>query len=280
MRRAQTVLAALRNCARHIAWSMDSKQAKQRRQTLHGRFMRKGAFFYIVVLLCTFTTAYAIGRLSFGTDDVKNTSIFRTWDETVAPNYYEVKGKASFDELPAIGTVRYAPLDELGRAGKACACIDFGLMEEGVQRERKSMQDLHPSGWGHNEKVSIELPNGKVYNGFFWNRSHLLAKSLGGSESIENLICGTRMQNVGANTRGAKGGMAYTEDLARVWLEQNPEGYLYYSAEPLYERAELVCRNVIVNVRSSDGTIDQQVIVYNAAKGYAIDYATGRFARE
>jgi DNA-entry nuclease len=74
--------------------------------------------------------------------------------------------------------------------------------------------------------------------------------------------------------------MAYTEDLARVWLEQNPEGYLYYSAEPLYERAELVCRNVIVNVRSSDGTIDQQVIVYNAAKGYMIDYATGRFARE
>lgn len=245
-----------------------------------GRSMRKGTLVHIVVLLCSFTVAFALGHLSFGTDDAKPTSMVRTWDETRAPNYYEVVGRASFDELPALGTVCYAPLDELGRAGKACACVDYNLMIEGAQRKRKDMQDLHPSGWGHNEKVSIELPKGKVYNGYFWNRSHLLAKSLGGDETIENLVCGSRMQNVGANARDAKGGMAYTEDLARAWLEQNPEGYLYYSAEPLYEKTEIVCRNVIVNVRSSDGTIDQQVIVYNAAKGYMIDYATGRFARE
>ena len=242
--------------------------------------MRKRAVVFTVIIICTFAAAFAVGRLFFRTSDIGQSSAIRIWDETVAPNYYEVVGKAEFGDLPAARTVTYAPLDELGRAGKVCACVDYGLMEEGVKRERKNMQGLHPSGWGYNEEAAIELPNGKTYHGFFWNRSHLLAKSLGGDEVIENLVCGTRMQNVGANSGNAKGGMAYTEDLARTWLEQHPEGHLYYSAEPMYLHDEPVCRNVVVNVLTSDGSIDQQVVVYNAAKGYAIDYATGRFACE
>lgn len=202
------------------------------------------------------------------------------WDEASAPNYYLVVGQASFDVMPAIGDVLYSPLDALGRAGKAAACVDADLMSHGSGRERKDMGGLEPSGWGHNEEVEIELPTGNVYHGYFWNRSHLVAKSLGGDEVERNIVCGTRMQNVGANLNGTEGGMAYCETLVRNWLEQNPTGYVLYSATPVYGAGELVCRNVVVDIRTSDASIDQRVVVFNAAKGFDIDYATGQFVRK
>lgn len=201
----------------------------------------------------------------------------RTWNEDEAPNYYLVIGAAEFDEYPAEGTVEYSPLDRLGRAGDVVACVNAELAESGASRERESMADLRPSGWGYNEEAAIELPTGDVYHGYFWNRSHLLAKSLGGEEILQNLVCGTRMQNVGANLNGTEGGMAYTETLARDWLRGHPQGCVYYAATPEYVGGEPVCRDVVVDILTSDHSINQRVVVFNAAKGYDIDYATGRF---
>lgn len=202
------------------------------------------------------------------------------WNEAEAPNYYLVAGEAEFDALPPVGSVSYSPLDGLGRAGMVMACVDATLVREGSSRERKNVSGIFPSGWGSNGVVDIELPTGGTYHGHFWNRSHLLAKSLGGDEVVENLICGTRMQNVGANVNGMEGGMAYPEALARDWLNKNPNGFVYYSAMPEYLGSEPVCRDVVVNVLSSDGSLNCKIVVFNAAKGYAIDYATGRFAPE
>ena len=199
------------------------------------------------------------------------------WSEAAAPNYYKVVGAARFEHELVPGEVVYEPLDTLGRAQGTAACVDYELMEAGRSRERGSMSDLDPSGWGDNEEVAIELPNGKTYHGYFWNRSHLLAKSLGGEERIENLVCGTRMQNVGANMGGIEGGMAYAETLARDWLEEHPKGNVQYQARPVYRAGEPVCRAVLVDVRSSDGILDYEVVVYNAAKGYRIDYTAGTF---
>ncbi len=207
------------------------------------------------------------------------------WDEQRAPNYYEVIGPANFEgnHLPPAtttlepGDVAYGELDQLGRATGTVAYVDAPLMEAGRARERESVSDLSPSGWGYNEESDIVTPTGDVYHGFFWNRSHLLAKSLGGEEVIENLVCGTRMQNVGANLNGTEGGMAYPESLARDWLEQHPDGTVRYAATPIYHDDEAVCRCVVVDVLSSDGAINCEVMVYNAAKGYAIDYRDGSF---
>lgn len=201
------------------------------------------------------------------------------WDESVAPNYYLVTGPAELTSRPDAGVVEYGSLDALGRATGVVACVDAPLAEQGASRERQNLSNVNPSGWGSNAKVEIELPNGKTYKGYFWNRSHLLAKSLGGSDELENLVCGTRMQNVGANVRGSEGGMAYSETLARNWLDKNPDGYVYYAATPFYVGNELVCRYVLVDVLSSDGQIDCRVVVYNAAKGYTIDYANGNFSQ-
>ena len=203
----------------------------------------------------------------------------RAWSEAEAPNYYVVVGPAHITERPEVGEVRYAESDALGRTGRVVACVDAQLADEGKNRERQNMSDISPSGWGHNEKISIELPNGGEYHGYMWNRSHLLAKSLGGLEIKENLVCGTRMQNVGANRKGDKGGMAYPESLARDWLTSNPDGFVYYCATPRYREADLVCQNVVVDVLSSDGSLDCEVVVFNAAKGYEINYSDGSFAK-
>lgn len=210
-------------------------------------------------------------------DDTPEQDPPRAWDERTAPNYYEVTGPARIDWTLDPGTVEYAALDACGRAVRVRACVDAELAEAGSSRERKDVSDLYPSGWGNNREVSIECPNGSIYHGYFWNRSHLLAKSLGGDETIQNLVCGTRMQNVGANVNGTEGGMAYAETLARTYLQNHPHGFVNYSAAPVYYGDEPVCREVAVDVLSSDGSLDLHVVVYNAAKGYRINYETGDF---
>ena len=202
---------------------------------------------------------------------------FTEWSFEEYPDYYRVVGTAVVDFDLAPGEARYEGLDGLGRTGRAAALVTFDMMREGSEREREDISDVHPAGWGHNREVDIEMPGEKTYHGFLFNRSHLLAKSLGGDDAAYNLITGTRTQNVGDN-RGQDGGMAYTEGLARDWLWDHPDGTVYYSATPVYSGDELLPRSVIVDVRSSDGEIDLEVEVFNAAYRFDIDYATGEFA--
>lgn len=201
---------------------------------------------------------------------------YTAWDVNESPEYVRYVGPAVVDVDIPVGQIRYAPLDSLGRTRRAAGTIDAETMWAGRARERGDLRGHDPSGWGSNAEVDIPLPGGGSYHGFFWNRSHLVAKSLGGSDEVENLVCATRMENVGAND--GHGGMAYAEDLVRTWLEDNPKGQVFYSATPAYEGDELVCRSVIVDVRSSDGQIDFELEVYNAAWGHEIDYRTGTFS--
>lgn len=201
------------------------------------------------------------------------------WDPTSAPEYYRVMGAAKVRDKPAPGEVRYEGLDELGRTRSVVASLTHAMYEAAHGHEAHFDKDDDPSGWGHNAKVEIEVPAGargaKPYHGFFWNRSHLLADSLGGAAARENLVTGTRTQNVGAND--GEGGMAYEESRVRSWLAAHPDGTVYYAATPAYVGDELVPRSVFVDVLTSDGTIDERVEVYNAAMGYDIDYRTGTF---
>lgn len=202
---------------------------------------------------------------------------YTSWDEAESPNYYRVVGPAVVGDAPEAGTVWYGSLDGLGRATGAVALVTYESMEAGRARARGNLSDVTPSGWGSNREVDIAMPDGSVYHGLLFNRSHLVAKSLGGDDEVHNLVMGTRTQNVGANMGGEDGGMAYAEGLARNWLDAHPDGTVYYAATPAYEGDELVARSVIVDVRSSDGSVDQRIEVYNAARGFAIDYATGAF---
>lgn len=201
---------------------------------------------------------------------------WQTWDEDLAPNYVETVGLAQVRRQVDAGQIYYAGLDSLGRAGLVAATLTHQMREQASARGRQDI-DVDPAGWPlENPKVDIVTPDGGVYRGYFWNRSHLLADSLGGDPRADNLVTGTRMQNVGGND--GKGGMAYAETIARDWLDAHEDGTLYYSALPMYEGDEVIPRAVIVDMKSSDGSIDAEIVVHNAAKGYRIDYSTGAVA--
>lgn len=199
------------------------------------------------------------------------TSLY-TWKSSVAPRYVKVVGKAKVVKKPTRGKIRYSKLDGLGRTRTVRGNITYKLVKKSAGW-RETMTSDDPSGWGHNRRVAIKLYNGRVYHGYLWNRSHLIADSLGGHAIRRNLVTGTRTQNVGAND--GNGGMAYCETRVRDWLYAHHKGSVYYSARPVYKGSELVCRSVVVDMKSSDGSINQRVVVYNAANGFKIDYGTG-----
>lgn len=199
------------------------------------------------------------------------------WSAEKAPNGYEVQSPAIIEHSPAPGEYVYTGLDSLGRTQAAYACVTGADYQRELSEDREDFgSDADKiSGWGHNEKVQLHFPSGKVYNGYFYNRSHLIADSLGGAPTRENLVTGSRFQNVGDNNGG---GMGYAETKARDWLaDADADEYLYYAVTPVYVGDELVPRSVYVDMKSSDGTIDEHVEVFNVSgdANYAIDYATG-----
>ncbi|NMM99698.1 DNA/RNA non-specific endonuclease [Bifidobacterium sp. DSM 109958] len=209
------------------------------------------------------------------------------WSLAAAPDYYTVTGKADFTgvTLPAAGEITYAQPDSLGRSGRAVGVITKQLRDDGSERDRDMPSTI--TGWPkRNPEVDINLtadntcaqdkstcPKNTCYHGYLFNKSHLIAKSLGGADKAENMVTGTRTQNVGKNNPA--GGMAYTETEARDWIDKHPDGTITYMATPNYTGNELLPRTVTVDIRTSDGSIDQHVTVWNTANGYSIDYAKG-----
>jgi DNA-entry nuclease len=194
------------------------------------------------------------------------------WDEATAPNYVTTTGPASLEEvtLSLEGGDYETHSDELGRPSMVSANVTPEMTEAGSRRKRDELPD--PLGWPKNAEVDIQMADG-TYHGWLFNRSHLLAKSLGGPDTADNLVTGTRCQNVGNND--GSGGMGLPETTARDWLRNNPQGSLYYEVEPHYVGSEPIPRTVSVDLRTSDGSVDAHYVTYNCAKGFAIDYATG-----
>lgn len=197
--------------------------------------------------------------------------------------FKRVVGQAVIEHKDAVkGQITYLPLDDLDRATGAYGYITHDMYENAKGSNPTITVD--PTGWNSNKKTiftydvnndgKINKKDGdKSYKGWFWNRSHLVADSLGGDVSANNLITGTRMQNVGWNNN--KGGMAYTESKTRKFLENNDNCDVYYSAKPNYLNNELVARTVTVDVKSCDDTLNERVIVDNNSPSHTIDYMTG-----
>ena len=199
------------------------------------------------------------------------------WNESMK-GYYQVLGKAVTADktVNKSSEFKYSDLDELGRTGIAEALITYADVEKSAGTREQFEKGSDPSGWGHNPKVSVKMTNGKTYNGYAWNRSHLIADSLGGRAYRNNLITGTRMQNVGAND--SHGGMQYIERKVVDHLKANRYSRVWYRVTPIYDKNELVPRVVVVDAQSDDGGINERVVTYNVLPGYTIDYATGKIS--
>ena len=210
----------------------------------------------------------------------KNDLNLPNWSYDQYPDYYAENGTAVIDEtkFPEIGNINYTGKDELGRTLSVYGVITMEMVYKSSAEERPDFKKGdNPSGWNKNEKVSVQTSSGE-YNGWFWNRSHLVADRLGGATNSDNAITGTRMQNVG--NRSNSGGMAYVEQLTVDYLTTHRGEHVYYSAEPIYSGSELIPRYVIVNVKSSDNLLDKQIITFNNQYGYTIDYTNGTFTKD
>ena len=215
---------------------------------------------------------------SLSTSSTKSAASYKahTWKYSNAPLYYTVRGKANTSVKVKKGKTKMAGWDKLGRTKRVVAKVTYKMVADSAGwRESMPASADTISGWGKQSLVSVSLSNGRIYNGYAWNRSHLLADCLGGHAVKENLVTGTRTQNVGNNVTSAPGGMQYTEQLALNYLNSHHKGWVYYRATPVYKGKELVCRSVYVDILSNDGSINQHVEVYNAMRGVKINYKTG-----
>lgn len=203
-------------------------------------------------------------------------------DVTAEGDYFTVLGEAQRDYSAVAGQVEYCPVDHLQRAVCAYGELTYNLRQSAQKSGRQTI-NIDPTGWRDNAEIHIEALPGvegsSPYSGWFWNRSHLVADSLGGDASRENLVTGTRTQNVGSTQLNGEfaGGMAHAEVIARNYLTSETANAcpLYYAATPNYEGDELVPRTVTVDIQSCDRSIDERVVVSNTAQGWDIDYATG-----
>lgn len=232
----------------------------------------------VLSILLTLTMVL-VASFGFATSTVEAKSPSKyVWSEKTAPNYVVTVGKAKVSGKPAKGKIKYSKLDKYGRTRRVVGNITYKMVKRSIGSREEFAENSDPSGWGRNKIVKIKLYTGKTYRGYFYNRSHLIADSLGGHAIKKNLVTGTRMQNVGAND--GLGGMAYTERKVVSYLFKHHGASVYYSANPVYKGSELIPRSVIVDIRSSDKKLNERVIVYNAAKGYKINYKTGKFVKK
>lgn len=194
-------------------------------------------------------------------------------------DYYFVDGVSELDPqtFNQTSNYSYSEKDELGRSGQARATITSKDVFKSLGYRDQFEKDDNPSGFPKkNFTAKIQTTNG-LYKGWFYNRSHLIADSLGGDAKSYNAITGTRMQNVG--NRKNTGGMQYIERKCVEYLKNHRSVKLYYQVTPYYRGDEIIPRTVKVQALTSDGAINETVITYNTAKGFTIDYKTGKVTK-
>ena len=258
------------------------------------RFKLLISFILMIIIACAYVTLKDFDfnkLLKHGTKQTTTKQVasnaklsdlgYPEWTYEKYPDYYAENGSAIVDEskFPEKGNINYTGKDSLGRTLAVYGTITYKMVEKSAKEKRPEFKPNDtPSGWNKNKKVTVETSTGLYDDGWFWNRSHLIADRLGGEATSNNAITGTRMQNVG--NRSNTGGMIYIEEMATNYLKENRNKFLYYSAEPIYNKDELIPRYVIVNTKSEDGILDKQVITFNYQKGFTINYNDGTFTKD
>lgn len=190
------------------------------------------------------------------------------------------------------GYVGYSQLDSKGRTQQVTAVINYKMVHDNsssVKQRPDFPETTQPSGWKLNSSYNGTswiggIANNRIVhadglNGYFYNKSHLVAYSLGGDMNTHNVITGTRQQNVGFNNQG---GMAYLETKVRNLINSDHSKRVFYRATPVYNADELVPRSVVVQAYSLNdhgGSIDESVAIPNVQRGFTINYGTGAFTQ-
>lgn len=203
-----------------------------------------------------------------------------TTKESAGPtgDYYWDNGKAElvgFKHMKA-GDYHFSS-DKKGRSAKAKAVLTYTQYKE--SKGSRQGEPLDPPAWPDiNDKVAIQYKlTGRIYHGYLYNRSHSIGDSLLGKDSYDskyNFTTGTRPQNVGATQNG---GMRHAEETVEKYWEShaNTKSTVSYETTPLYKSNEKIPRGSVVDIKSSDGSLNKEIVVINSVEGTKIKYLTG-----
>lgn len=163
-------------------------------------------------------------------------------------------------ELTTVPFEEYSELDELGRCGKAEACVGEETMPT---EDRESIGSVEPTGWENRQYDSVD-------GGYVFNRCHLIGFQLTGENANEeNLITGTRYMNME--------GMLPFENMVADYIRET-ENHVMYRVTPIFEGENLLVSGVQMEAESveDDGAgICFNVYVYNVQPEIIINYVTG-----
>lgn len=193
-------------------------------------------------------------------------------------DYYWDNGKAElvgFKHMKA-GNYHFSS-DKIGRSATAKAILTY--TEYKNSKGSRQGEPLDPPAWPiTNDKVAIEYKlTSRTYHGYLYNRSHSIGDSLLGKDSYDseyNFTTGTRPQNVGATQNG---GMRHAEETVEKYWEShsNTKNTISYETTPLYKGNEKIPRGSVVDIKSSDGSLNKEIVVINSVEGTKIKYLTG-----
>ncbi|GAX02964.1 hypothetical protein IWT140_00562 [Secundilactobacillus pentosiphilus] len=193
-------------------------------------------------------------------------------------NYYWHVGKARLTGFSNMAAGHYHfSHDSQQRPAAVRAKLTYS--EYASSRGGRQGDPLEPYAWpSYNPIVAISYAaTGQTYHGYLWNRSHSIGDSLLGTKSYksaDNFTTGTRPQNVGADQDG---GMRYGEETVENYWTSHPGTHqtVEYQTTPIYKGSESIPRGSLVDIKSSDGTINTEIAVINDAEGIKINYNTG-----
>lgn len=194
-------------------------------------------------------------------------------------DYYYLNGKARFGSFAGIkaGGTHFAS-DSRHRSATARAVLTYSEYKASQGSRQGTPRD--PYKWPSSNPivaVTYSLTH-HTYHGYLWNRSHSIGDSLLGKKSYTssaNFTTGTRSQNVGADQNG---GMRYAEEQVEHYWASHPgtKRTVKYETTPVYRGSEVIPRGSIVDIKSSDGKLNREVVVLNSDEGIKINYATGK----
>lgn len=155
----------------------------------------------------------------------------------------------------------YSDLDSLGRAGRGISCIGPDTLESVIKRGNLP----NPAGWIDSNTSYKE--NGLTSNELY-NRCHLTAHSLGGADTLYNLVTGTRYMNEA---------MEKKENEVKKYIEDTGN-HVMYRATPIYKGNNIIASGVQLEAYSVEDKgkgIQFNVYFYNVQPGIDIDYTNG-----
>ena len=168
------------------------------------------------------------------------------------------------DDFITTSFENYSNLDELQRCQVAFANLNKIDTMPKENENRKSLNNIFPSGWKDTKYPEIDLDN-------LYNKCHLIAYSLSAeNDNANNLITGTRYFNIS--------GMTPLENRVRKYLNNNANSHVLYRVTPIYQGENLVPSGVTIEAESVEDkgeSICFYVYIYNVQPGVTIDYSTG-----